>query len=108
MPGRELGTDETALLSVVDGCTRECLALEVEISFASRHVTQVLEQIVTELGVPHEIRRDNGSEPTSRHFLAWCIERKIKLIDMEPARPMQNGRLESFNGRIREECLNVS
>ena len=48
-----------------------------------------------------------GPELTSRHFLAWCIERKIELVHIQPGRPMQNGRVESFNGRMREECLNV-
>ena len=44
----------------------------------------------------------------SRHFLAWCVERKIELVHIQPGRPMQNGRVESFHGRLREECLNVS
>jgi hypothetical protein len=71
-------------------------------------VTRVLEGIVAERGVPQSIRCDNGPELTSRHFLAWCIERKIELVHIQPGRPMQNGRVESFNGRMREECLNVS
>jgi putative transposase len=96
------------VLSVVDAYTRECLALEVDTSFASRRVTRVLEGIVAERGVPQSIRCDNGPELTSRHFLAWCIERKIALVHIQPGRPMQNGRVESFNGRMREECLNVS
>ena len=96
------------VLSVVDGYTRECLALEVDTSFASRRVTRVLEKIIVERGVPQAIRCDNGPELTSRHFLAWCIERKIELVHIQPGRPMQNGRVESFNGRMREECLNVS
>jgi putative transposase len=96
------------VLGVVDAYTRECLALEVDTSFASRRVTRVLEQIVEERGVPRAIRCDNGPELTSRHFLAWCVERKIELRHIEPGRPMQNGRAESFNGRFREECLRVS
>ena len=96
------------VLSVVDAYTRECLALEVDTSFASRRVTRVLERIVAERGTPQTIRCDNGPELTSRHFLAWCIERKIELVHIQPGRPMQNGRVESFNGRMREECLNVS
>lgn len=96
------------VLSVVDACTRECLALEVDTSFASRRVTRVLEQIVAARGVPQAIRCDNGPELTSRHFLAWCIEKKIELVHIQPGRPMQNGRVESFNGRLREECLNIS
>ena len=93
------------VLSVVDAYTRECLALEVDTSFASRRVTRVLERIVAERGMPQAIRCDNGPELTSRHFLAWCIERKIELVHIQPGRPMQNGRVESFNGRMREECL---
>jgi len=96
------------VLSVVDACTRECLALEVDTSFASRRVTRVLEQIVAERGTPLSIRCDNGPELTSRHFLAWCIEKKIELVHIQPGKPMQNGRVESFHGRLREECLNVN
>jgi len=96
------------VLSVVDGCTRECLALEVDTSFASRRVTRVLEQIIAERGTPGALRCDNGPEFTSRHFLAWCVGWKIELVHIQPGKPTQNGRVESFNGRLREECLNVS
>ena len=78
------------------------------IRVASRRVTRVLEEIVVERGAPQAIRCDNGPELTSRHFLAWCIDRKIELVHIQPGRPMQNGRVESFNGRMREECLTVS
>jgi putative transposase len=96
------------VLSVVDAYTRECLALEVDTSFASRRVTRVLEQIVSERGVPQAVRCDNGPELTSRHFLAWCIERQIELVHIQPGKPTQNARVESFHGRLREECLAVS
>jgi putative transposase len=96
------------VLSIMDVYTRECLALEVDTSFASRRVTRVLEQIVVERGTPQAIRCDNGPELTSRHFLAWCIERKIELVHIQPGRPMQNGHVESFNGKLRDECLNAS
>ena len=96
------------VLSVVDACTRECLALEVDTSFGSRRVTRVLDGIIAERGVPQAIRSDNGPEFTSRHFVAWCVERGIELVHIQPGRPMQNGRVESFNGRMREECLNIS
>ena len=96
------------VLSVVDAYTRECLALEVDTSFASRRVTRVLEQIVNERGRPQAIRCDNGPELTSRHFLAWCIERQIELLHIQPGKPTQNARVESFHGRLREECLAVS
>jgi putative transposase len=96
------------VLSVVDAYTRECLALEVDTSFASRRVTRVLEQIVAERGQPAAIRCDNGPELTSRYFLAWCVERQIELVHIQPGKPTQNAHVESFHGRLREECLNLS
>ena len=96
------------VLSVLDVHTRECLALEVDTSFASRRVTRELERIVAERGAPAALRCDNGPEFTSRHFLAWCVERKIALVHIEPGRPMQNGHVESFHGKLRDECLNAS
>ena len=50
----------------------------------------------------------NGPELTSRHFLAWCVERQIELVHIQPGKPTQNARVESFHGRLREECLSVS
>jgi len=67
-----------------------------------------LEKIVAERGVPEAIRCDNGPEFTSRHFLAWCLEKKIELVHIEPGRPVQNAFVESFNGKLRDECLNAS
>lgn len=96
------------VLSVVDAFTRECVALQVDTSFASRRVTRVLEKVMSQRGWPCRIRCDNGPELTSRHFLAWCIERRIELLHIQPGRPMQNGRVESFHGRLRDECLNTS
>jgi len=96
------------VLSVVDAYTRECLGLEVDTSFTSRRVTRVLEMIVPERGEPQAIRCDNGPELTSRHFLAWCIGRKIELVHIQPRKPTQNAHVESFHGRLREECLAVS
>jgi putative transposase len=71
-------------------------------------VTRVLEGIVAECGRPQTIRCDNGPELTSRHFLAWCVERQIELVHSQPGQPTQNARVESFHGRLREECLNLS
>jgi putative transposase len=88
--------------------TRECLVLEVDTSFASRRVTRELEKIVVERGTPEALRCDNGPEFTSRHFLAWAVERKIDLVHIEPGRPVQNAFVESFHGKLRDECLNAS
>lgn len=96
------------VLSIVDNFTRECLALEVDTCFASQRVTRVLDGLIAQRGAPKALRMDNGPELTSRHFLAWCVERKIATNYIQPGRPMQNGHVESFNGRFRDECLNAS
>jgi putative transposase len=96
------------VLSVIDVYTRECLTLEADTGFPSRRVTRELEKIVAERGAPEAIRCDNGPEFTSRHILAWAMERKIELVHIEPGRPMQNGYVESFHGKLRDECLNAS
>lgn len=96
------------IFSVVDSYTRECLALEVDTSLPSRRVTRTLAQIIERRGAPVAIRSDNGPELTCRHFLAWCIERRIDAVHIQPGKPTQNAHVESFHGRLRDECLNVS
>jgi putative transposase len=96
------------VLTIVDNFTRECLALEVDTSFPSQRVTRVLEAVIARRGAPKGLRMDNGPELTSRHFLSWCIERKIVMNHIQPGKPMQNGHVESFNGRFRDECLNAN
>ena len=96
------------MLTVVDSYTRECLAIEVDSCLSSRRVTRVLEWVIQQRGAPEVIRCDNGPEFTSRHFLAWCEQRRIGLLHIQPGRPMQNGYVESFNGRLRDECLNAN
>ena len=95
-------------LTVVDGYTRECLAIEVDSCLSGQRVTRVLEWAIAQRGKPAAIRCDNGPEFTSRHFLSWCEEQTIQLVHIQPGKPMQNGRVESFNGRLRDECLNAS
>ena len=96
------------VLTVEDEYTRESLALPVDTSFASRRVTRELERILAEREKPLAIRCNNGPEFTSRHFLAWCIEKQIALVHIQPGKPQQNGYVESFHGKLRDECLNVS
>jgi putative transposase len=104
-----LGTGRAVrVLSIVDNFTRECLALETDTSFASPRVTRVLDDVIAQRGLPESLRMDNGPELTSRHFLAWCMERKIAMHHIQPGKPMQNGHVESFNGRLRDECLNAN
>jgi putative transposase len=96
------------MLNVIDAYTRESLAMEVDTSFAGLRLTRALDEIIAERGLPQAIRCDNGPELTSRHFLAWNLERKINLIHTQPGRPTQNGYVESFNGKLREECLRIN
>src|SRR5579863_91572 len=96
------------ILTVVDSFTRECPAIEVNTGLSGQRVTRVLEQVIAERGKPKALRCDNGPEFTSRHFIGWCEEHGITLVHIQPGRPMQNGYVESFNGRFRDECLNAS
>jgi len=96
------------ILSVVDAYTRECLALEADTSLGSGRVTRVLERLIGERGRPENVRSDNGPEFTSRRMLSWAEDWKVALIHIQPGRPMQNGHVESFHGRLRDECLNAS
>lgn len=96
------------ILSVVDAFTRECLALEADTSLGSGRVTRALDRLIEERGQPENVRSDNGPEFTSRRMLGWAEERKINLVHIQPGRPMQNGHVESFHGRLRDECLNAS
>lgn len=96
------------ILTVVDAFTRECLALETDTSMGSLRVLRVLERLIAERGVPQRIRSDNGPEFTSRAYLAWSLDRRIELVHIRPGKPIENALVESFNGRLREECLNPS
>jgi putative transposase len=96
------------ILSVVDAYTRECLALEADTSLGSGRVTRVLERLIGERGRPENLRTDNGPEFTSRRMLGWAEDWKVGLVHIQPGRPMQNGHVESFHGRLRDECLNAS
>ena len=96
------------VLTVVDTFTRECPGLEVDSCLPSPRVTRALDLIIFERGRPESIRMDNGSELTSRHFLAWSVDRRIALNYIQPGKPTQNAYVESFNGKFRDECLNTS
>jgi putative transposase len=96
------------VFSVLDAFTRECLALETDTSLPSRRVTRVLERVIHQRGAPQFLRSDNGPEVSSRQYLAWCIERSIGTVHIQPGKPTQNGHVGSFHGRFRDECLNAS
>ena len=96
------------MLTISDCFTRESPAIEVSTGISGQQVTRVLERVIEQRGMPDSLRMDNGPEFTSRHLLAWCEERKITIIHIQPGKPMQNGVVESFNGRLRDECLNAN
>jgi putative transposase len=95
-------------LSIIDNFTRECLALEVDTSLPSLRVIRALDEIGQRRTLPQVIRTDNGPEFTSRRFLSWSMEKRIRAATIEPGKPIQNPFIESFNGRFRDECLNVN
>ena len=94
------------MLNVIDDCTRECLCIEVSTGFSGRHVTRVLERLCQQRGRPEVIRSDNGPEFTSKAVQDWAKERGINWHCIEPGKPTQNSHIESFNGKLRDECLN--
>lgn len=95
------------MLTVVDAYTRESLAIEVDTSLPGVRVASVLDQVIAERDAkPAEIRLDNGPELTSRALDQWAYERGVSLRFIEPGKPVQNAHIESFNGRLRDECLN--
>jgi len=102
------GGQRFRVLSVIDSFTKQCPVLETSSSFPSRRVTRELERAIAAYGKPQAIRCDNGPELTSRHFLAWAIKWKIDLVHIQPGKPTQNAGVESFNGKLRDECLNVN
>ena len=95
------------MLTVVDTYTRESLAIEVDTSLSGARVARVLERVIQERGVqPEEIILDNGPELTSEALDQWAYARGVQLRFIQPGRPQQNGYVESFNGKFRDECLN--
>lgn len=94
------------LLAVLDVCTREALAIEVDTSLPGGRVVQVLARLVAEHGAPTEIVLDNGPELAGRVMDQWAYDHRVRLRFIAPGKPIQNAVIESFNGRLRDECLN--
>lgn len=95
------------MLTVVDTYTRESLAIEVDTSLSGARVARVLDRVIDERGArPDEIVMDNGPELTSKALDQWAYERGVRLRFIAPGKPQQNGFVESFNGKLRDECLN--
>lgn len=96
------------ILTIIDQFTRECVALEADRSMTGKKVAEALERARQERGsLPESITVDNGSEFSGRALEAWAMARNVQLCFIRPGRPAENGFIESFNGRLRDECLNV-
>jgi len=94
-------------LAIVDHYTRECPVIEVDLSLPGARVVRVLEQLAEERGLPHAIRVDHGPEFVCDSVRRWCERKEVRLDYIQPGKPMQNGHVESFNGKFRDECLNM-
>lgn len=94
------------ILAIVDDFTRECLALVADTSISGRRLARELDAVVAKRGKPRTIVSDNGTEMTSTAILEWCQNTSIEWHYIAPGKPMQNGFIESFNGSLRDECLN--
>jgi putative transposase len=100
------GGRRVRVLAVVDDYTRECLAVEVDTSLNGTRVTQVLDRLIEFYGKPEGISLDNGPEFAGRVLDAWAYRNKVRLDFIRPGKPTENAYIESFNGRLRDECLN--
>ncbi len=94
------------VLAVVDEYSRECLALRVERALSSENVLEVLEELFVRHGTPEYIRSDNGAELTCHAVREWLERVGVKTLFIEPGSPWENGYVESFIGKLRDELLN--
>lgn len=92
--------------NVVDDFNREALAIEIDLNIPAQRVVRVLDRIVANRGYPATIRTDQGPEFTCRALDQWAFEHNVELRLIQPGKLTQNGFIESFNGRFRDECLN--
>lgn len=93
-------------LTIVDNYTRECPWIEVDFSLPGLRVSRVLERLRASRGLPDVIKVDNGPEFAGKDLDQWAYRRGVKLHFIQPGKPSQNGCIESFNGKFRDECLN--
>jgi putative transposase len=94
------------MLTVVDDFSRECPLIEVDTSLGGSRVARVLDQLIEQRGKPEVITVDNGPEFAGNALDAWAYRHGIKLNFIRPGKPVENAYIESFNGRLRDECLN--
>lgn len=95
------------MLTIIDEFTRECLAIEVGRKLNSQNVIDVLSQLFIDKGVPKHIRSDNGPEFIAQRVRWWLKRFNVRTLFIEPGSPWENGYIESFNGRLRDELLNI-
>jgi putative transposase len=101
-----VGGRKLKFLNVIDDATRYSVAIRVAGSISAARVIEYLEEVIVEYGAPKKIRVDNGPEFRSNSFIRWAFHNKIQVQFIEPGKPTQNALIESFNGRMRAECLN--
>ena len=94
------------LMTLIDEFTRECLAIRVARRINSFGVIETMADVMLERGVPEHIRSDNGAEMTAKIVRRWFAKLGAKTLYIEPGSPWENGYCESFNGKLRDECLN--
>jgi transposase InsO family protein len=94
------------MLTVVDEYTRECLAITVERKLNATHVLETLGELFVNRGPPGHIRSDNGPEFCAQAVQNWLSRLQVKTLFIEPGSPWENGYVESFNGKLRDELLN--
>lgn len=95
-------------LNLVDAFTRECLAIEVDVSLPASRVVALLDELRQTRGLPERITVDNGPEFQSKTLDAWAHQHGVTLQFSRPGKPVDNTFVEAFNGRLRDECLNQS
>jgi putative transposase len=96
------------VLTVIDKWHRQCVALQVDYSLTGQSVIDAMNQIALSRPLPIAITVDHGTEFTSKVLDEWCYLRGVKLDFIRPGKPTEDGFIESFNGRLRDECLNVN
>jgi putative transposase len=101
-----IGGRRLRCLNIVDDCTRECLAIEVDTSITGLRVQAVLERLADTRGLPLSITVDNGPEFDGQVLDKWAYRRAVQLSFIRPGKPNENAYVESFNGKFRDECLN--
>ena len=95
-------------LTIVDDFSRQCPVIEVDTSIGGFRVARVLDRLSDLHGLPKSITVDNGPEFAGKTLDAWAYRKGVKLNFIQPGKPVQNAYVESFNGRLRDECLNES